>query len=83
MGPSEIIALVLAIIALGAMAVAIMQARYAKQAAKEAKRQADAALGEVEPLIFLDSVPFKSAQSLGGQAALTVVNQNRRDIRLI
>lgn len=36
-------------------------------AAKEAKRQADAALGEVEPLIFLDSVAFENPQSVGGR----------------
>jgi hypothetical protein len=75
-GISEAIALVSAIIAFGAMVIAIWQACYAK-------RQTDAALGEVEPLVFLDSRAFENAQCLGGRASLTLVNQNRRDIRLI
>jgi hypothetical protein len=75
-GASEIITSVSAFIAFCAMGVALW-------AAKEAKRQADAALGEVEPLIFLDSVAFENPQSVGGRAALTIVNHNRRDIRLI
>ena len=83
LGMSEIIATASTVIAVGAMVVATMQARYAKQAAKEAKRQADAALGEVPPLIFLDSITFANPQSLGGRAMLTFVNQNRRDVRLL
>jgi hypothetical protein len=82
-GTAEIIAAVSAFISLGAMAVAWMQARYARDAAAAAKRQADAALGEVDPLIFLSSAPFERPQSTGGRALLTVVNQNRRDIRLL
>jgi hypothetical protein len=83
LGSSEIIAMASTAIAVGAMVVATMQAQYAKQAAKEAKRQADAALGEVPPLIFLDSITFANPQSLGGRAVLTFVNQNRRDVRLL
>jgi hypothetical protein len=77
LGIGEIIATASTVIAVGAMVVATMRARYAKQAAKEAKRQADAALGEVPPLIFLDSITFANPQSLGGRAMLTFVNQNR------
>ena len=54
-GASEFIASASLIIAFCAMSVAIW-------AAKEAKRQADAALGEVKPLIFLDSAAFENPQ---------------------
>jgi hypothetical protein len=75
-GVGESIALASAVVALGAMFAAIWQARIAKQ-------QADATLGDVTPLIFLDSRAFENPQSTGGRASLTLVNQNRRDIRLI
>jgi hypothetical protein len=79
---SDDIAAFSALIALGAMGVALWQARYAKQSASEARRQADAVLGEIEPLIFLDARPFEGPQAKGGRAILTFVNHNRRDIRL-
>ena len=65
-----------AVIALAAMLVAVWQAHIAKQ-------QADATLGDVTPLIFLDGRKFEGPQSTGGRASLTLVNQNRRDIRLV
>jgi hypothetical protein len=83
LGASEIIAIVSAVIAFVAMVIALGQAKSAKQQATEAKRQADAALGEVNPLIFLDSGAFDPAETRGGCAELTFVNQNRRDIRLL
>jgi hypothetical protein len=76
------IAAISALIALGAMGVTLWQAHYARQSAAEAKRQADAALGEVDPIIFLDARTFESPQATGGRALLTLVNHNRRDIRL-
>lgn len=75
-GLREVIASGSALIALVAMGIAIVQARIAK-------RQADAALGEMTPLVFLDSRAFEKPDLRGGRASLTVVNQNRRDIRLI
>jgi hypothetical protein len=72
---SDFISGVAAAISLAAMVVAILQAR-------SARRQADAALGEVEPLVFLDIRPFENPQAIGGRASLTVSNHNRRDIRL-
>jgi hypothetical protein len=75
-GVGDSIALGSAFIALVAMLVATWQARIAK-------RQADATLGDVTPLIFLDGRPFENLHSTGGRASLTLVNQNRRDIRLI
>lgn len=83
LGVSDIIAMASALIALCAMVVAVLQARYARRNATEAKRQADAALGEVEPLIFLDRDLLKTSQAIGGGAVLTIVNHNRRDIRLL
>jgi hypothetical protein len=51
--------------------------------ARIAKQQAGATLGDVTPLIFLDSRTFENPQTTRGRASLTLVNQNRRDIRLI
>ena len=49
-GWAEIIASISALIAVVAMVVAIAQWIFAKRSAREAKRQADATLGEVDPL---------------------------------
>jgi hypothetical protein len=89
-GTHEIIDLGSAVIGVIAMTVAIVHARHAKdfatqaeRQADQAKRQADAALGEIRPLIFLDGIAFKNASSCGGHAALTLINHNRPDVRLL
>jgi hypothetical protein len=79
----DAIALGSAVIAVGAMGVAIWHANHAKRLTEEVRRQADAVLGHVEPLIFLDSRAFENGHAFGGRASLTFVNHNRRDIRLI
>jgi hypothetical protein len=81
---SDVIAATAAVISLVAMVVTAWQGVLARRSAQEARRQADAALGEVDPLVFLDARPFESPQqATGGRASLTLVNHNRRDIRLI
>jgi hypothetical protein len=80
---SDVIAATAAVISLVAMGITAWQGVLARRSAQEARRQADAALGEVDPLVFLDARPFESPQTTGGRASLTLVNHNRRDIRLI
>jgi hypothetical protein len=80
---SDVIAAIAAVISLVAMGVTVWLGALARRSAQEAKRQADAALGEVDPIVFLDARPFENLQTTGGRASLTLVNHNRRDIRLI
>lgn len=78
----NVIAIGSAGIALLAMFVSLVQTVFARKAATEARRQADAALGEVPPLIFLDEATDRDTTS-GGDANLTIINLNRRDLRIL
>jgi hypothetical protein len=57
---SDVIPAIAAFISLAAMGVTAWQGVLARRSAQEARRQADAALGEVDPLVFLDARPLRA-----------------------
>lgn len=58
---------------------AIVSAGFAVSAARQAKRQADAVLGDVPPVISLYQPPVAAWTSFA-QVALEIINHNRRPI---
>ncbi|WP_158806816.1 hypothetical protein [Beijerinckia sp. L45] len=73
-GLAEVISTIAALIAFLSMCVSIWQARIAK-------RQADSALGEIDPLVSISS--RNSLGIDGGRADLVIVNLNRRDVQIL